>query len=163
MTEDTFICRANQYMDMIFRLAFNYLKNASDAEDVTQDVLLKLYQTDRDFESEEHLRNWLIRVTSNECKNLFRSFWWKRVSLGETAEQENGSGEHFSPPDTDEAGDLLSAVMRLPAKYRVVLYLYYYEGYDTRDIAGLLELPPGTVRTRLSRGREKLRKYWTEV
>ena len=140
---------ARRYMDMVFRLAFSYMKSASDADDVTQNVLLRLLRRTKPFESEEHARFWLVRVTMNECKRALRSQWRKAGDIEEYANE-----LHF---ETQEHSDLFYAVMELPEKYRTAIYLYYYEDYSTDEIARLTGTPAATVRTRLRRGRELLR------
>ena len=140
---------ARRYMDMVFRLAFSYMKSASDADDVTQNVLLRLLRGTKPFESEEHARFWLVRVTMNECKRALRSQWRKAGDIEEYANE-----LHF---ETQEHSDLFYAVMELPEKYRTAIYLYYYEDYSTDEIARLTGTPAATVRTRLRRGRELLR------
>lgn len=140
---------ARRYMDMVFRLAFSYMKSASDADDVTQNVLLRLLRSTKTFESEEHARFWLVRVTMNECKRALRSQWRKAGDIEEYANE-----LHF---ETQEHSDLFYAVMELPEKYRTAIYLYYYEDYSTDEIARLTGTPAATVRTRLRRGRELLR------
>ena len=140
---------ARQYMDMVFRLAFSYMKSASDADDVTQNVLLRLLRSTKPFESGEHARFWLVRVTMNECKRALRSQWRKAGDIEEYANE-----LHF---ETQEHSDLFYAVMELPEKYRTAIYLYYYEDYSTDEIARLTGTPAATVRTRLRRGRELLR------
>lgn len=140
---------ARRYMDMVFRLAFSYMKSASDADDVTQNVLLRLLRSTKPFGSEEHARFWLVRVTMNECKRALRSQWRKAGDIEEYANE-----LHF---ETQEHSDLFYAVMELPEKYRTAIYLYYYEDYSTDEIARLTGTPAATVRTRLRRGRELLR------
>ena len=142
-------------MDTVFRLAFSYLKSQADADDVTQNVLLKLYRSDRVFESEDHIRNWLIRVTINECHSAFRSPWRKTESIDDYV--------NSLVMPTREHSELLEAVMSLPRKYRVAIYLFYYEGYTTAELAALLRIPEATVRTHLARGREKLKNILTEA
>ena len=136
-------------MDTVFRLAFNYLKSQSEADDVTQEVLIKLYRTDKDFENEEHIKHWLIRVTINECKKAFLSPW-KRIEPIE----DYASTLSFTSP---EHGELFYAVMDLPKKYRVPIFLYYYEDYSCEEISSFLSIANATVRTRLRRGREILK------
>ena len=140
---------ARRYMDMVFRLAFSYMKSASDADDVTQNVLLRLLRNIKPFENEEHARFWLVRVTVNECKRALRSPWRRAGDIEEYANE-----LHFEPPEHSE---LFYAVMELPEKYRTAIYLYYYEDYSTDEIARLTGTPAATVRTRLRRGRELLR------
>ena len=108
---------ARRYMDMVFRLAFSYMKSASDADDVTQNVLLRLLRSTKPFESEEHARFWLVRVTMNECKRALRSQWRKAGDIEEYANE-----LHF---ETQEHSDLFYAVMELPEKYRTAIYLHY--------------------------------------
>ena len=140
---------ARRYMDMVFRLAFSYMKSASDADDVTQNVLLRLLRNIKPFENEEHARFWLVRVTVNECKRALRSPWRRAGDIEEYANE-----LHFETPEHSE---LFYAVMELPEKYRTAIYLYYYEDYSTDEIARLTGTPAATVRTRLRRGRELLR------
>ena len=153
-SKEQFVQLAEQYMDTVFRFAFSYLKSKADADDVTQNVLLKLYQTDRDFESEAHLKHWLLRVTANECKTHWRSKW----SRMEDFEDYAGSLVFEEP----RYSDLFYAVMALDRKYRTVIVLHYYEGYGVAEIANLLGVPQGTVGTRLRRARERLKQYLVE-
>lgn len=154
-TDEHFTYLADKYMDTIFRLAFSYMKSQADADDITQNVLVKLYRTNRDFQSEAHLKNWLIRVTINECKQAFRSPWRRTEDIQEYANT-------LALP-TEDHRDLFCLVMNLPPKYRVVLYLYYYEDHTSDEIAKMLDIPAATVRTRLARGREKLKKLLMEA
>lgn len=154
-TDEHFTYLADKYMDTIFRLAFSYMKSRPDADDITQNVLLKLYRTNTDFQSESHLKNWLIRVTINECKQAFRSPWRRTEDIEDYANT-------LALP-SEEHHDLFRTVMSLPPKYRVVLYLHYYEDHTSDEIARMLDIPAATVRTRLARGREKLKKVLTEA
>lgn len=156
MEEEEFLRIAEQYKDTIFRIAVNFLGNTSDADDVVQDVLMKLFESDKKFESEEHMRYWLIRVTINRCKNMLKSFWWrKRTSLDEAQEKVTFQ--------TNEQSELYAKVMGLPEKYRVVLYLFYYEEFSVKEIAELLHMKKSAVTTRLARAREKLKHELEEV
>lgn len=155
MTDQQFVPLAQRYMDTIFRIAYSYLRSQADADDVTQDVLIQLYKTDTAFESDDHLKHWLIRVTVNRCKNIFRSPWRK---VEDIADYENSLT--FEAPEHRE---LFDAVMVLDKRYRLPVLLYYYEGYSQKEIAGLLSLPEETVRTRLFRARGKLKATLTEV
>jgi len=154
-TDEQYTYLVKKYIDTVFRVALNYLKNRADAEDICQDVFLKLLQQKKPFDSEEHLRNWLIRVTINACKNVLRSPWHRRESLD----------DHVPVLEftKDGRGELYYAVMELPVHYRVPLYLYYYEGYSTQEIASILGMPKNTVCTRLNRARQLLRKELEEV
>lgn len=137
------------YTDMVFRIALNYTRNPADSEDISQTVFLKLYKVKKDFESREHIRNWLIRVTINECKHWLSAPWRQTVSFEDNAAT--------LTTVTTEQQDVLQAVMALPRKYRMPIYLYYYEGYSAQEIADVLKIPKGTVCTNLSRGRNLLK------
>ena len=152
--KEQFVQQVQQYMDMIFRLAFSWLKSQADADDVTQIVLLRLYESDKEFDSEDQLKHWLIRVTLNECRKHWRSHWSRTEDYTDYV-----NTLVFEQP---QYNDLFDAVMALDTKYRVVIYLYYYEGYSIEEIAGLLNQPSGTVGTRLKRAREKLKKVLSE-
>lgn len=134
-----------QYRDDVYRLAVSYTHSAQEAEDVCQTVFLKLMEQRALTPGKE--KAWLMRVTANQCKNLLRSGWWKRTVPLE-------SGPAVPPPE--ESG-VLGAVLALEPKYRVVVYLHYYEGYSAREIGSLLGLSTTAVTTRLARAREKLK------
>ena len=155
LTEEQFCTLAKKHMDMIFRIAFNYLKDRSEADDVTQNVLLKLLDAKKVFESDEHIKYWLIRVTINECKKTLRSPWRSTEPIEDYA-----STLAFSTP---EHGEVFYALMELPQKYRMALYLHYYEEYSSEEISRILKIPQSTVLTHLSRGRELLRKKLAEA
>ena len=148
-TEEQFSHLAKKYMDTVFRLAFNYTKSQAEADDITQEVLIKLYRTDKEFESEEHIKHWIIRVTINECKKAYLSPW-KRI---EPIEDYASTLPFLSP----EHSELFYAVMDLPKKYRVPIFLHYYEDYSCEEISSFLRIANATVRTRLRRGREMLK------
>lgn len=137
------------YSDLILRLSYTYLKSTEDAQDICQSVFLKLLQPPRSFGSPEHERAWIIRAAVNLCKDHLKSRW-RRSTVGLEA-----AGE--VPAPAAEEGSLLSAVELLPPKYRAVIYLYYYEGYNAREIGDLLGEKPATIATRLDRGRRRLR------
>lgn len=117
-SNEAFAQNAEKYMDTVFRVAYGWLKNPDDANDVTQDVLIELYKTDKAFESDAHLKNWLIRVTVNRCKMFFRSPWRRHEDIDDYAETLS-----FEQP---RDGELFKAVMALDKKYRVPLLLFYY-------------------------------------
>lgn len=145
---------AQKYIDTVFRVALNALRSGADAEDVTQNVFLKLLREKKPIQSDDHVRNWLIRVTVNECKNLTRSKWWHRASFDDYA-----ATLSFESP---AQSDLFYAVMALPEKYRLPIYLHYYEEYTTLEIGKLLKLPKNTVCSRLKWGRELLKASLSE-
>lgn len=154
MSKEEFAAIAEKYMDTIYRVAYSWTKNPDDANDVTQDVLIQLYKTPKEFESDTHLKNWLIRVTVNQCKMLFRSPRNKTEDIGQYADTLGFEEESHL--------DLFQAVMNLHKKYRVPLLLFYYEGYSTAEIAAILNIPQKTVSTRLFRAKAKLKDYLKE-
>ena len=155
MTEQEFNRAAERHLDMVYRIALNWLKRPADAEDAAQNVMLRLWRTDAAFAGEDHLRHWLVRVALNECKRMSAHPWRKRtVSLDQCPEPV------FSDPARQT---LYQEVMELPAKYRVPLYLYYYEGYKVDEVGELLGLNASTVQTRLARARAKLKIQLEEV
>ena len=149
MEEQAFRQAVEDHRDVVFRIALTYLRDRADADDVAQDVFLKLLKSDGHFESREHLRRWLIRVTINECKSLFRKPWRRVEDIENLADSLSTAQE--------ESKAVLSDVMRLPERFRVPIVLYYYLGFSTSEIAELLHVPAATVRTRLARGRSKLK------
>ena len=156
MTDAAFEAAVEQYADTIFRLAYSYLKNRSDAEDVMQETLLKLYHTKETFDSPEHQRYWVIRVAVNECRRLLRSPWRRRIDPLEAVPETAGF-------DTPAQSELFQQVMQLPPKYRAAIYLHYYEGYAVREIAAWMRANPSTVQTWLMRARGQLKANLKEA
>ena len=136
---------------MLLRIAMTRLSSPADAEDVVQEVFLKLLTTRPHFRDLEHEKAWLIVTARNVCKNELARARRREVPLEETE-------AHFVP----DLSDTLLALRSLPEKYRLPLYLYYYEGYSIKEISKLLQIPLPTVGTRLSRGRERLRHLLRE-
>ena len=143
------------YADVVYRVALSYAKTKEDAEDVLQNVFLKLLTKRVNFEDEEHIRKWLIRVAVNECNSLWSSFWRKNIEYIDRMEE----GITFQNADYS---DLYEAIKVLPAKLRIVLHLFYYEGYRTKEIADLLHIREATVRSRLTRARKLLKSQLGE-
>lgn len=142
---------ANMYTDTVYRVALNGCKNKYDAEDVVQETFIRLLKYRKSFESDEHVRNWLIRVAINECNNIWNTSWRKRVTL--TDEQKE---ELFF--DNNEQSELYELVMQLTPKYRQVIYLYYYEEFSVKEVADILKISETAVQTRLQRARQRLRE-----
>ena len=139
------------YADMIRRICLLHLNNHEDTEDVLQEVFLKYVLSSVSFESEEHEKAWFIRVTINACKDLLKNFFRTHtVALEEVMEQ-----PALMPPDHRE---VLEAVLSLPAKYKEVVYLHYYEDYTVPEISGILGKNVNTIYTLLTRSRKMLRE-----
>lgn len=139
------------YSDMILRLCMVSLKNSADAEDVFQTVFLKYALSSKRFESAEHEKAWLIRVTVNACRDLLKRFFHSR-----TVCMEELTG--IAPAVTAEQYAVMEAVWSLPKQYRDVIHLHYYEGYTAPEIAGILNRNPNTVYTHLNKGKQLLRE-----
>nr|WP_325228197.1 sigma-70 family RNA polymerase sigma factor [uncultured Oscillibacter sp.] len=151
MTDEAFAQAARTYGDTIYRVAYHALDNPQDAEDVMQTVLLRLYECKKNFESEEHVKHWILRVAVNESRRLLRSFW-RRTSVPMEEWQETAVLE-----DPAKA-EVLEAVMALEPKYRLAVYLYYYEGLSVAETAAAMRANVSTVQTWLLRARARLRK-----
>lgn len=147
-----------EHGDMVLRLAVSHTHNRADAEDIFQEVFIRLVRSLDKIEDEEHLRHWLIRVTINRCKSLFASSSRKREllmdELPERAEQ--------SPAETPDT-PATDAMQKLPDTYRTPLHLYYFEDLSIQEIAQILDCSEGTVKSQLSRGRKMLGESLREV
>ena len=140
----------NMYKNNVYAAAFSICKNTSDAEDVVQDTFLQYYMTHINFDNEQHIRAWLLRVAINKAKNIQSSFWHRNgMPLDDFIETLS-----FETPETKE---LFEEVMKLPEKYRVVVHLFYYEDYSIKEIAKILRTTESNIKVRLSRGRAKLK------
>ena len=149
MTNEQFVRAVRTHTDTVYRVALNCLKNPHNAEDITQEVFLRLYRAARPPEGEEHTKAWLIRVALNECRRALASPWSKILPLEDSVIM-----PRFSDDDKRETYE---AVMALPAKYAVAVYLHYYEGYSTAEMAKMLGISVSAVCSRLERGRKKLK------
>lgn len=139
-----------RYGNTVRRLCMMHLKNHADTEDIFQTVFLKYVLSSVSFESDEHEKAWLIRVTINACKDLLKSFFRSRtVSLDQLLDQ--------PAPMPSDHREVLEAVLALPQKYRDVVYLHYYEGYTAPEIGKILGKNTNTVYTLLTRARQLLR------
>lgn len=133
--------------DMVLRLAYNQTKNKTEAEDVFQEVFMRLIKNYEKIQDAEHCKAWLIRTTINCSKSIFLSGYYKH-----TTELEYESGK-----EDEHKSEVYYAVMALPKKYRSVVYLFYYEGYSIQEIASLLKKNENTIKTHLSRARDQLK------
>lgn len=141
----------NLYLDMVYRVALNGCKNTYDADDVVQDTFMKLLKCRKTFDNDDHIRNWLIRVTINECKRFWASPWKTRIVPWDENVEEPFTWE-------PEQSVLYDKVMELTPKYRETVYLYYFEDFSVKEIADILKISETAVQTRLQRARQKLKK-----
>lgn len=139
-----------EYADMVYRLAVVNTRDKYEADDVFQEVFMKLFRYKESIESEEHLKAWLIRVTINQCKTVATSAWNKRKvsmeAIAEVAVEE----------EKEDYSQVYEAVKALPEKYRQVIHLFYYEELQISEIAGILKRNEATIKTQLARGRKLL-------
>jgi len=136
-----------KHKDSVFRTAVAIMGSVTEAEDVFQDVFIKLFEKQPRFESEDHEAAWLIRVTINLCKSRLRSFWRRNtVPLLES-----------HPARSEEQSGLVETVLSLPKKYRIVIHLYYYEGYSIKEAADITGQKESTVGNQLARARKLLK------
>ena len=140
------------HANAVYRLAYSYTRNQADAEDVFQEVFLRYWKKKPDFQNPEHAKAWFLKVTANCAKSFLTMPWRKHIELSEP-------DIIFSQPEENSLDD---ALRKLPQYYREVIHLYYYEGYKTDEIAGILNRRPSTVRTQLTRAREMLAKILKE-
>jgi len=142
------------YGNQILRLAYAYLHNMSDAEDILQDTLIQFLQTAPKLESEQHEKAWLLRVAANLSKN--------RIAYNRVRDTDELNDELVAEGKED-LSFVWEAVKQLPEKYREVIHLFYYEGYSTAQIAAILGQKENTVRSHLERGRKQLKDVLKEA
>lgn len=134
----------------VYRVCFAYMKNPVDTEDAVQETFFRLISKNPKLESEEHEKAWLIRTATNICKDGLKNWWRRNENIDDHLE--------LQTEDTMKIDDVFQAVMALPDKYKTVIYLYYYEGYDSAEIAGILKKPKSTVRNHLHEARKLLKE-----
>lgn len=149
-----FCQKLEKYKNTVFRDAYSYCGNKSDAEDISQEVFLKFYTLDRVFQSENEEKAWLIRVTVNKCKDIFKSSWYKTKTSLEECREVYSMNESQS--------ELIDVLMSIPEKYRIVIHLYYYEQYSVKEISEITSRKESTVQTHLQRGRKLIEKKLKE-
>lgn len=138
-----------EYADTITRICYSYGKNYDDTQDIMQNVFLKLMRANPEFDSKEHEKAWIIRVTINECKDFLKNIFRRHTSLEEAQE--------IPIEEKEDLSCIREAVLKLPDKYKSVIYLFYYEGYTAVEIAGILHKKENTVYTWMNRARQMLK------
>lgn len=149
---DSISKKIDMYTDTLYRIAYTYSGNRSDAEDIVQEAFLKYIKKKSKFDSDEHEKAWLIRVTINLCKDYLKSFWHKNTTE---------LTEDVIVPQ-EENRQIWDSVRRLSPKYRIVIELYYREGYSIKEIAMILKKNPSTIGNQLSRAKRLLEKMLRE-
>lgn len=143
-----------KYSTDVFRMAYARTNNKSDAEDITQDVFIKYMKETKPFQSENHVKAWLLRVAINSSKNLVNSAWHRKNTSMDAAD--------LLYTELEETSEVYYAVMKLAEKYRIVVHLYYYEGYSVEEISKILAAKESTVKSWLRRARGKLKDLLKE-
>lgn len=147
------------YATDVLRMSYFYLGDRQKAEDVTQDVFVRLMTTNPPLQPGKE-KAWLLKVAMNRCRDLWRGAWLKRVVLGGPTFEMIPAPDEFSRIGDQQ--EMMSAINRLPAMFKEVILLYYYQGYGISDIAEMMDLPEGTISSRLSRARKKLEEVLTK-
>jgi RNA polymerase sigma-70 factor (ECF subfamily) len=150
--DSTALYAFRKYGNTVLRAAFAFCGSYAESEDIVQDIFLSLHTSPKSFNDDEHLKAWLLRVTINKCKNLRRSFRFSHTCSIDEIDQSEAIYEIST-----EGRELRSQIAKLPRKYAEVIFLYYYEGYNIKEIAEITEKNENTVGSLLRRGREKLR------
>ncbi len=138
------------YFDMVYRVCFSFMKNVADTEDAVSETFIKLMNHLDEFEDEQHIKGWLVVTASNHCKNQLKH-WWRKNRNYDEAVGETSQSRSF------EVSETMEAVMGLPDKYKAAVYLYYYEGYRSEEIAGMMGKSASAVRNDLQKARKLLK------
>ncbi|WP_059171960.1 sigma-70 family RNA polymerase sigma factor [Bacillus sp. FJAT-27445] len=151
------------YGNDVMRVAYIYLKNKQMAEDVTQDVFLRCFEKIDGFRYESSYKTWIIKITTNRCKDILKSWQYRNIFISEVFNIKQFKQQLFKEPTSNEEDEMISKqVMNLPIKLREVIILYYYQEFSISEISNLLNTNENTVKTRLFRAREKLKKALQE-
>ncbi len=148
-----------KYATDVLRMCYFYLADRQKAEDVCQDVFVRLITTDPDLQAGKE-KAWLLKVAMNRCRDLWRGAWLKRVVLGSPAYDTTPAPDEFG--HLAEQEEMMHAINQLPAMFKEVILLHYYQGYGITEISDMMDLPEGTISSRLSRGRKKLEMILTK-
>lgn len=138
----------DRQVDTVYRVCYSFMKSKAEAEDMTQETFLKLLSCDQAFENERHEKAWLIVTASNLCKDTLKKWWRKNENIDDY--------QNLLSDEKELDNCVLDAILALPEDYKSAVYMYYYEGYTTAEIAGHESVTESTVRSRLSRGRKML-------
>ena len=152
---EKFVHAYQMYASMLYRLCYSYMKNAQEAEDIVADVFIKLLEKRMTFHNDEHEKAWLLRTAINLCKDRLKQWWRKRENID----------DYYSLPGTDihyKEDDILKAILELPARYKAAVYLHYYMGYTSAEIAKMLRKPQSTILRHLHEARNILKEVLTD-
>ncbi len=162
MTKEYIQERIDLYSDMLYKIAYLQLKNSEDAKDIVQEVFYQYIKSEKEFESGEHEKAWLIKVTLNQCKKLWRSAWFRHTEGLPKQDLPSENRLEAEVIEKERRRDLAKEVWRLPRKYREVIHLFYFEEMSVKEICEATGRRTSTVTSQLTRGRELLKKRLKE-
>ncbi len=162
MTKEYMQERIDLYSDMLYKIAYLQLKNSEDAKDIVQEVFYQYIKSEKEFESGEHEKAWLIKVTLNQCKKLWRSAWFRHTEGLPKQDLPSENRLEAEVIEKERRRDLAKEVWRLPRKYREVIHLFYFEEMSVKEICEATGRRTSTVTSQLTRGRELLKKRLKE-
>lgn len=145
-----YICAVKRNSNRLYLIAISFTKSHYSAEDIVQDVFLKLWKSNIDFEDKEHIDKWLTTVCINKSKDYIKSPFFRKSTILDDA-------KNLYTFDSFDSLDVFNAVMSLPKKERTIIHLFYYEDMTVKEISNILKVKESTIRTRLARAREKLK------
>ena len=161
--EEVVVRLMDTYGEDVYKLAFLYMRNQQSAEDVHQEVFYKVMKSYHKFKHESSEKTWLFRITINTCKDMLKQSWFRRVSIFDSEEKfQKGYELPVNMEEKETNQGLYELILKMPSRYREVILLYYYEDLTYEEVANILHIPQGTVQSRLSRGRQKLKKMMEE-
>ena len=148
-SDEEIIVVYQRHIDMVFRISYSYLKNIADSEDAVSMTFIKYMNNDIVFHSIEHEKAWFIVTCTHVCKDMLKQRWRRHISFDEN---------HIVKLETFQIDQTLEAILKLPARYKTVIYMYYYEGYNSEEIAEILHKPSSTIRNQLARAKKILKR-----
>ena len=148
-SDEEIIAVYQRHIDMVFRISYSYLKNIADSEDAVSMTFIKYMNNDIVFHSIEHEKAWFIVTCTHVCKDMLKQRWRRHISFDE---------KHIVKLETFQIDQTLEAILKLPARYKTVIYMYYYEGYNSEEIAEILHKPSSTIRNQLARAKKILKR-----
>ena len=148
-SDEEIIAVYQRHIDMVFRISYSYLKNIADSEDAVSMTFIKYMNNDIVFHSIEHEKAWFIVTCTHVCKDMLKQRWRRHISFDEN---------HIVKLETFQIDQTLEAILKLPARYKTVIYMYYYVGYNSEEIAEILHKPSSTIRNQLARAKKILKR-----
>ena len=148
-SDEEIIAVYQRHIDMVFRISYSYLKNIADSEDAVSMTFIKYMNNDIVFHSIEHEKAWFIVTCTHVCKDMLKQRWRRHISFDKN---------HIVKLETVQIDQTLEAILKLPARYKTVIYMYYYEGYNSEEIAEILHKPSSTIRNQLARAKKILKR-----